>query len=564
MKKQNKSDNAANRKSYVGHVFNIGEKKEKESILKSIDPDWARLHKEGYIHIHDLDAYGLTYNCLTFDILKAFPYKDFEGLSQEEIIVGAFDFIKELLAKIGNEQSGGMSFANFDKDFAEIFTKLGVDYKKNAAIFKASIRSLVIWCNNVHTRMGQTSYYVTLCIGLGTTEFARFLAKTLIDSFYSAGDLIYKPNIVFKVHKGVNRFPEDPNYDVLTSALLCTAKKMIPTYLLCDCEADRETDPERLSIMGCRTRVVDDLFGERGAIGRSNIDNITVNLPRLAFEVAAELPNTTLEEKLGLLKKKWLSVASTTKDILLDRYRKTCEADSDLFPTIKEYPLTVEDINETGLEGTFRHGTLSIGFIGLSEAFEVLSGKKYWGDELVYQKALEFVRFMRSYLDELTKTFHLNFSLLATSGEYISGRFVEIDKTLYNSPVLKKGYYTNSFHVDVDSRLPAFEKIRLEGPFHILSNGGCITYVELSEAPLGNAEGLDELIEIAIQSGVHYLGFNFPKDVCKHCGTSGTFDSCPICGNKDITRSRRVSGYLEIQDYFTKGKMRESKNRKTN
>ncbi|MDD7618638.1 MAG: anaerobic ribonucleoside-triphosphate reductase, partial [Bacillales bacterium] len=154
MKKQNKSDNAANRKSYVGHVFNIGEKKEKESILKSIDPEWARLHKEGYIHIHDLDAYGLTYNCLTFDILKAFPYKDFEGLSQEEIIIGAFDFIKELLAKIGNEQSGGMSFANFDKDFAEIFTKLGVDYKKNAAIFKASIRSLVIWCNNVHTRMG--------------------------------------------------------------------------------------------------------------------------------------------------------------------------------------------------------------------------------------------------------------------------------------------------------------------------------------------------------------------------------------------------------------------------
>lgn len=564
MKKQNKSDNAANRKSYVGHVFNIGEKKEKESILKSIDPEWARLHKEGYIHIHDLDAYGLTYNCLTFDILKAFPYKDFEGLSQEEIIVGAFDFIKELLAKIGNEQSGGMSFANFDKDFAEIFTKLGVDYKKNAAIFKASIRSLIIWCNNVHTRMGQTSYYVTLCIGLGTTEFARFLAKTLIDSFYSAGDLIYKPNIVFKVHKGVNRFPKDPNYDVLTSALLCTAKKMIPTYLLCDCEADRETDPERLSIMGCRTRVVDDLFGERGAIGRSNIDNITVNLPRLAFEVAAELPDATLEEKLGLLKKKWLSVASTTKDILLDRYRKTCEADFDLFPTIKEYPLTVEDINETGLEGTFRHGTLSIGFIGLSEAFEVLSGKKYWGDELVYQKALDFVRFMRSYLDELTKTFHLNFSLLATSGEYISGRFVEIDKALYDSPVLKKGYYTNSFHVDVDSRLPAFEKIRLEGPFHILSNGGCITYVELSEAPLGNAEGLDELIEIAIQSGVHYLGFNFPKDVCKHCGTSGTFDSCPICGSKDITRIRRVSGYLEIQDYFTKGKMRESKNRKTN
>ena len=564
MKKQNKNDNAANRKSYVGHVFNIGERQEKESILRSINPEWARLHRDGYIHIHDLDAYGLTYNCLTFDILKAFPYRKFEGLTQEEIIVSTFDFIKELLAKIGNEQSGGMSFANFDKDFAEIFTKLGVDFERNKALFKASIRSLVVWCNNVHTRMGQTSYYVTFCIGLGTTEFARFLAKTLIDSFYSAGDLIYKPNIVFKVHNGVNRFPEDPNYDVLTSALLCTAKKMIPTYLLCDCEADCKTDPERLSIMGCRTRVVDDLFGESGAIGRSNIDNISVNLPRLALEASAELIDASFEEKLSLFKQKWLSVASTTKDILLDRYKKTCNADIDLFPTIREYPLTVEDINEAGLEGTFRHGTLSIGFIGLSEAFEVLSGKKYWRDESIYQEALDFVKFMRTYLDELKQTYHLNFSLLATSGEYISGRFVEIDKNIYDSPIMKKGYYTNSFHVDVDSRLPAFEKIQREGPFHILSNGGCITYVELSEAPLGNAEGLDELIEIAIKSGVHYLGFNFPKDVCKHCDTSGTFDVCPVCGSKEITRIRRVSGYLEIQDYFTKGKMHESKNRKTN
>ena len=102
------------------------------------------------------------------------------------------------------------------------------------------------------------------------------------------------------------------------------------------------------------------------------------------------------------------------------------------------------------------------------------------------------------------------------------------------------------------------------GPFHILANGGCISYIELAEAPIGNAEGLNELVEMAVKAGVHYLGFNFPKDVCKECGASGTFDVCPACGSKDITRIRRVSGYLEIQDYFTKGKMHESKNRKTN
>ena len=171
---------------------------------------------------------------------------------------------------------------------------------------------------------------------------------------------------------------------------------------------------------------------------------------------------------------------------------------------------------------------------------------------------------MRSYADELKKVYNLNFSLLATSGEYISGRFEEIDNKLFNSPIMEKGYYTNSFHVDVDSRLPAYKKLELEGPFHLYANGGCISYIELSEAPLGNAEGLDELVEVAIKSGVHYLGFNFPKDVCKVCGAAGTFDVCPECGSKEITRIRRVSGYLEIQDYFTKGKMHESKNRKEN
>ena len=564
MKKQNKNDNAANRKSYVGHVFNIGEKQEKETVLNSLNPEWARLHREGYIHIHDLDAYGLTYNCLTFDILNAFPYKKFEGLEPEETIVGVFDFIKELLAKIGNEQSGGMSFANFDKDFTHIFKKLGINILQNHAIFKACIRSLILWCNNMHTRMGQTSYYVTFCIGLGTNNAERFLSYTLLECFSCAGDLIYKPNIVFKVHKGVNRFPEDPNFDLFQEALLCTARKMIPTYLLCDCDADKNTDPEKLSIMGCRTRVVDDLFGESGAIGRSNIDNISINLPRLALEVDGEMHNAPLEDKINAFKEKWLHVADLTKDILLDRYEKTCEADIDLFPTIREYKLTREDVDEVGLRGNFKHGTLSIGFIGLSESMEVLSGEKYWKNDSIYQIALNFVKYMRNYVDELKAKFNLNFSLLATSGEYISGRFEEIDNKLFNSTIMEKGYYTNSFHVDVDSRLPAFKKLELEGPFHIYANGGCISYVELSEAPIGNAEGLDELVEVAVKAGVHYLGFNFPKDICKECGASGTFDVCPVCGSKDITRIRRVSGYLEIQDYFTNGKMHESKNRKTN
>jgi len=564
MQKQNKNDNAANRKSYVGKVYNIGEKKIKNDILDGLNPEWKKLHKEGYIHIHDLDAYGLTYNCLTFDILKAFPYDKFFGLTEIEKIISVFDFIKELIAKMGNEQSGGMSFANFDNDFATIFSKLNVKYENYKDVFAASIRSLILFCNNIHTRMGQTSYYVTFNIGLANNDFARFLAFTLIDEFYKSGALVYKPNIVFKVHRGISRYKDDKNFDLLEKALLCTAKKMIPTYLLCDCEADKNTDPSLLSIMGCRTRVVDDLYGIQGAIGRSNIDNISINLPRLALEAISELTTDDISTRYDLLKSKWLNVAELTKDILLDRFEKTCNSDKSLFPTNLEYNLWCEDFKTHELKDIFKHGTLSIGFIGLTEMIEILTGKKFWKDDASYDIALDFVKFMRGYVDAQKKKYNLNFSLLATSGELISGRFVEIDKKLFESNVLNKDYYTNSFHVDVDSKLPAYKKIQIEGPFHIYANGGCITYVELAEAPLGNASGLDELIEIATESGVHYLGFNFPKDVCADCGVSGTFDICPECGSHNITRIRRVSGYLEIQDFFTAGKMKESKNRRTN
>ena len=536
----------------------------KESVLNSLDEKWAMLHREGYIHIHDLDAYGLTYNCLTFDLLKAFPYSDFARLSSVKAILGVFDFLKELFERVGNEQSGGMALANFDNDLASIFTTLGVDYKSNKEIFCAAIRDLIIWCNNTHTRMGQTSYYISFNIGLAENDFARFLAFTLLDEFYQVSELIYKPNIIFKVAKGFSRNPQDRNYDLLLKALECTGKKMIPTYLLCDCEMDKDTPPELLSVMGCRTRVVADRFGKTGAIGRSNIDNITINLPRLALETVKEHSDLSSDKLFERCKEKWLSVADTVTEILLDRFHKTCTQDIDLFPTLRQYNLSCENINETGLDELFKHGTLSIGFIGLSEMLDIIFNSKFWENEKVYNAALNMLSFMRGYTDKQSEKYNLNFSLLATSGELISGRFVEIDQTKFKSDVFKKGFYTNSFHVEVDSKIPAWEKIEKEGKFHNYCNGGCITYVELSEAPIGNPQGLDELVEIAIKAGVHYLGFNYPKDVCAECGTSGTFDVCPVCNSSHITRIRRVSGYLEIQDYFTSGKMHEAKTRKAN
>lgn len=563
--KQLNNDNAANRSSYVGYVYNVGEKEHKKQILMNLPKEWAGLHIERMIHIHDLSAYDLTYNCLTFDLINKFPYEEFKKFNEQGKIIRLFEFIKDLFTKLGNEQSGGMAFANFDNEISTILKSFEIDYVKHQELISNLISELILWCNGNHSRMGQTSYYVTLNIGLAKDECARFIAHEVLNNFLELGDTVFKPNIVFKVVDGINNKSTDPNYDLFQLALTCTAKKMIPTYLLCDCESDKNCNPERLSVMGCRTRVVSDLFGEDGAIGRGNICNISINLPRLALEIDKYNKDLPIEEKYELFKNMWMNVVSITKDILIDRYHKVCQKKSEDFPTNSSYHLWCEDFKDN-LEDVFKHGTLSIGFIGLSEAIEVLTGAKYYSNMDNYVMTLGFVKYMRDYCDFLRKEYHLNFSLLATSGELISGRFIERDKMLYTPDVdiFSKGYYTNSFHIDVDSRMPGYKKIQLEGLFHELCNGGCITYIELGEAPLGNEESLEEYINIAVKSGVHYLGFNFPKDVCDDCGTTGVFDFCPKCKSDNITRIRRVSGYLEILDGFTNGKKAEEKNRRKN
>ncbi len=563
--KQVSNDNAANRSSYVGYVYHKGEKEFKKEILDSLPVEWSKLHTEGYIHIHDLDAYGKTYNCLTFNLLQNFPYQLFDGLSETGKIIRVFGYFKTLFADMGNEQSGGMAFANFDNDLSTIFFKLGVKHSKHTeAIISECIGDFIIWCSNTHTRMGQTSYYITLNIGLAKNKFARFIAYALINEFEKVGATTFKPNIVFKVVKGINRYPGDGNFDLFQKALLCSAKKMIPTYLLCDCASDEGVAPEKLSVMGCRTRVVDDLFGEKTAIGRGNIANISINLPRLALEVDRDFPNLEWVHKIAKVKERWSEIADMVTEILVDRYHKVCISDADEFPVNRSRQLWCVPFDDP--KNVFIHGTLSIGFIGLSEMVEIITGSRYYANDESYRIAIDFVKFMRNYCDEQRNKLNLNFSLLATSGELISGRFSEMDKKMFspNIDIFDKGFYTNSFHVNVDSGLSAREKLTKEGPFHLYANGGSISYIELNEAPIGNDEGLKELVEIAVAAGVRYLGINFPLDSCNNCHATGVFDLCPICGCENVTHIRRVSGYLEILDGFTSGKKNEVRARTSN
>ena len=216
------------------------------------------------------------------------------------------------------------------------------------------------------------------------------------------------------------------------------------------------------------------------------------------------------------------------------------------------------------LEEVFKNGTLAIGFIGLSETIELLTGEKFFASEENHKIAINLIKMMRETIDKYREKYNQNFSLLGTSGEFISGRFPAIDKKYYSHPLIDKGFYTNSFHVDVDAGLNPFEKLKFEGPFHKYCNGGCISYIEFQSDPLNNIEAISELIEYAISKDVNYLGFNYPLDRCLNCGYTGTFDICEKCGSANIQRIRRVSGYLEDSAFFTSGKKAELSNRTPN
>lgn len=211
-----------------------------------------------------------------------------------------------------------------------------------------------------------------------------------------------------------------------------------------------------------------------------------------------------------------------------------------------------------------KQGTLSIGFIGIAETVEVLTGEKLHLDKDAYNLARKIVEFMKAFVDQQRLEKSRNFSLLATPGENISGRFCECDRQYFQHPILENGFYTNSYHVEVSSAVPLLTKLQLEGPFHKLCNGGAISYLEFAEAPINNIAGLHDAIQFAEANAVSYLGFNYPLDICKNCGKHGTFDACSRCNSTDIKRIRRVSGYLEDVDFFTTGKVREAAARKAN
>lgn len=545
-------DNAAIRENFASSIYAVGVNSVKESVLDSLPEDLAQKHRLGDLHIHDLESFGRVYNCCTPDLYKYLSFQQFSSREEKGIIYETFEKVKLMIANLANCQAGGIGFGNFDSDIGRMLEHFSITRTNdNLSTLKETIEMFLYWINNSCTRFCREAYYVTLNIGLATEFWGRQVALILIDGFQNLPKSNTRPNIVFKVSAEVNSRPECMNYDIYRNALKCTMRRMIPTYLLMDSVMNASCARDKLNIMGCRTRVYDNINGDSQTVGRGNIAYVSVNLPRIAlrsssiddfYEKLADMMNSCVE----ILKKRRERLSETAGKYL-------------------EYVISHQIWNEvSSVEDMLLQGSYSIGFIGLSETVEVLTGSKLHADHNSYEAAKSIISFMSNFVSSIRQRDHMNYSLLATPGEMLSGRFCIIDRERYPHHIQEKGFYTNSFHVEVDSGISLFDKMRLEGYFHSLCNGGSITYIEFSSSISDNDEALSDAITFAEQSGISYLGFNFPLDICNICGQEGTFDVCPECDSDNILRIRRVSGYLENAAYFTEGKKAEIKRRRAN
>jgi ribonucleoside-triphosphate reductase len=548
-------ENAAHRSTYQGTLSLVGINEFRSEALKKIPPLIAQFHKEAIFHIHDLEALGRAPNCLVIDFKRCFPVNQLSHKDKTSRVLGIFDFLRFTVTSIANEQSGGIAFGNLDEDIAWACVALTIDdTDATRDLIQAGISGFIDWVNNTHTRYGLECYYITVNIGISTTPLGRHVTACFLNNLQKAPASFIRPNIVFKVKSGINKESGSPNRDLLDLALTTTALRMIPTYLLCDSSPNVQISPELLAIVGCRTRIAANEHGPVTAIGRGNIAYLTVNLPRLAWQISNDKSNRV---KIDLFAKEWQKLAQYSAEILLMRRQLLEELPASFFPGHISIDPWLETFSSEQKVRIWDQGTLSIGFVGLAEAVEIISGYKFGLDDSANQVAIEMVSSMRSTIDFLRTKHRTNFTLLATSAEMAAGKFAKYDWDNFRIPSAEKGFYTNSFHVPVDISLGPINKFRLEAPFHAMCNGGGISYVEFTAPPLGNCLAIEDLISAGVEYGVSYFGVNFPRDVCKKCGQVGIFDICTNCNSMDISRFRRVSGYLEEIEGFTPGKQAE-------
>ena len=467
--------------------------------------------------------------------------------------------------------------AKMPKDMAEKVQKFARKYAEketDKATYQA-MEALVHNLNTMHSRAGAQIPFSSINYGLDTSPEGRMVIRNVLlatEKGLGNGETAIFPIHIFKVKDGINYNPGEPNYDLFQLACRVSAKRLFPNFSFIDAPFNlpfyKKGDyNSEVAYMGCRTRVASNQYDKSREVtcGRGNLSFTSINLPRLGIEAKGDIDKffASLDERMDLV-----------VDQLMHRYKIQAQK------KVRNYPflmgqgiwLDSEKLNIDDEVGeVLKHGSLTIGFIGLAETLKALIGVHHGESEEARQLGLKIVSHMRERMDQETQKTGFNYTLIATPAEGLSGRFVRMDKEKYGiiEGVTDREYYTNSFHVPVYYPISAFEKIRIEAPYHNLTNGGHISYIELDGDPSNNLEAFEQIIRCMKESGIGYGSVNHPVDRDPVCGYSGIIeDVCPKCGRTEadgkpgFERIRRITGYLVgTVDRFNNAKRAEERDR---
>ena len=578
-----------------------------------LNDEHAQAHKDGDIHIHDLDFLTLTTTCCQIDIRKLFKngFSTGHGFLREPNDIQSYAALACIAIQSNqNDQHGGQSIPYFDYGMADgvrktfkrlYYTNIGkiidIKYGKENTVDKVkeyakkieeeqglvpcmandneymkaekaelskfipeadiekiqdlafkyatkevkratyqAMEAFIHNLNTMHSRAGAQIPFSSINYGTDTSVEGRLVMENVLlatESGLGNGETPIFPIQIFKMKEGINYNEGDPNYDLFKLACRVSAKRLFPNFSFIDAPFNyqyyKEGDPDtEVAYMGCRTRVMGNVYDPSREIvgGRGNLSFTSINLPRIALRVnkQTDVFFRDLEREIRLC-----------RDQLLERLEIQSQK------RVKNYPFLMGqgiwiDSNRLGVDEEVRevlkHGTLSVGFIGLAETLKALTGKHHGESEDAQKLGLEIVGYMRKRMDDFSREYGLNFSLLATPAEGLSGRFVRLDRELFGNieGITDREYYTNSFHVPVYYEISAFDKIKLEGPYHALTNAGHITYVELDGDPLKNLGAFEEVVRAMKDAGVGYGSINHPVDRDPVCGFTGIIENeCPHC-----------------------------------
>lgn len=614
-----------------------------------LNPAHAKAHREGDIHIHDLDFLTLTTTCTQIDIVELFKggFSTGHGVLREPQDIQSYSALACIAIQSNqNDQHGGQSIVNFDYGMApgvhKTFVKtyrarlsgalelltgdangddtaramlktLGeqgleptlerteaYDAAEHALLVKktdeATARRIADFAqhrawedtdrrtfqameafihnlNTMHSRAGAQTPFSSINYGMDTSPEARMAIRNLLtatENGLGGGETPIFPIQIFRVKEGVNYNPGDPNYDLYRQAIKTSAKRLFPNFSFVDAPFNlkyyKPGHPEtEIAYMGCRTRVIGNVYDPTREVcnRRGNLSFTSINLPRLAIETHGDVERffKLLDERI---------------DLVIDQLNERFEIQAR--KRVKNFPFLMGehvwmDSEKLGWDDEVRevlkHGTLSIGFIGLAETLKALLGKHHGESVAAQNLGLEIIGHMRRRMDDESQKTHMNYTLIATPAEGLSGRFVKMDRERYGSipGVTDRDYYTNSFHIPVYYPISAFDKIRLEAPYHELTNAGHISYVEMDGDPTQNLDAFEAVVRCMHDAGIGYGSINHPVDRDPVCGYNGIIgDTCPCCGRAEeevhFERIRRITGYLVgTLERFNNGKRAEERDR---